>query len=378
VLLRAANLGTLCWVLLLLTSTAVTANTQHQLDGLNEQIGSLRKSIGKQLDDRSNTAKVLRNIETDIGKLTVKLRLTSAKRDQQQRKLAELETRQQQLRKKQLSQKSLIAEHIRSAYVLGKESQLKMLLNQEQPDKLSRTLTYFDYFNRARSDELNKYRDTLSELDVLKAAIGSEAQALASTSVELKRQQQALVQQKQQRATALASIDREILSNTSSLNKLDTERKSLESVLQAVEREITNIAMPDSYQPFKAMRGKMPWPVRGKLLNRYGASRQGSEVTWQGIQISGREGDSVLSIHNGRVVFADWLRGAGLLIIVDHGSDYLSLYAHNQSLLRAEGEWVKGGEAVATVGNSGGQRQAGLYFEIRHKGQPTDPRSWCK
>ncbi|MFQ3200019.1 MAG: septal ring factor EnvC (AmiA/AmiB activator) [Zhongshania sp.] len=377
-LLRAANLGTLCWVLLLLTSTAVTANTQHQLDGLNEQIGSLRKSIGKQLDDRSNTAKVLRNIETDIGKLTVKLRLTSAKRDQQQRKLAELETRQQQLRKKQLSQKSLIAEHIRSAYVLGKESQLKMLLNQEQPDKLSRTLTYFDYFNRARSDELNKYRDTLSELDVLKAAIGSEAQALASTSVELKRQQQALVQQKQQRATALASIDREILSNTSSLNKLDTERKSLESVLQAVEREITNIAMPDSYQPFKAMRGKMPWPVRGKLLNRYGASRQGSEVTWQGIQISGREGDSVLSIHNGRVVFADWLRGAGLLIIVDHGSDYLSLYAHNQSLLRAEGEWVKGGEAVATVGNSGGQRQAGLYFEIRHKGQPTDPRSWCK
>jgi septal ring factor EnvC (AmiA/AmiB activator) len=378
VLLRAANLGTLCWVLLLLTSTAVAANTQHQLDSLNEQIGSLRKSIGKQLDDRSSTAKVLRNIETDIGKLTVKLRLTSAKRDQQQRKLAELETRQQQLRKKQLSQKSLIAEHIRSAYVLGKESQLKMLLNQEQPDKLSRTLTYFDYFNRARSDELNKYRDTLSELDVLKAAIGSEAQALASTSVELKRQQQALVQQKQQRATALASIDREILSNTSSLNKLDTERKSLESVLQAVEREITNIAMPDSYQPFKAMRGKMPWPVRGKLLNRYGASRQGSEVTWQGIQISGREGDSVLSIHNGRVVFADWLRGAGLLIIVDHGSDYLSLYAHNQSLLRAEGEWVKGGEAVATVGNSGGQRQAGLYFEIRHKGQPTDPRSWCK
>jgi septal ring factor EnvC (AmiA/AmiB activator) len=378
VLLRATNLGTLCWVLLLLTSTAVTANTQHQLDSLNEQIGSLRQSIGKQLDDRSSTAKVLRNIETDIGKLTVKLRLTSAKRDQQQRKLAELETRQQQLRKKQLSQKSLIAEHVRSAYVLGKESQLKMLLNQEQPEKLSRTLTYFDYFNRARSDELNKYRDTLSELDLLKAAIGAEAQALASTSVELKRQQQVLVQQKQQRATALASIDREILSSTSSLNKLDMERKSLESVLQAVAREITNIAIPESYQPFKAMRGKMPWPVRGKLLNRYGASRQGSEVTWQGIQISGREGDSVLSIHNGRVVFADWLRGAGLLIIVDHGSDYLSLYAHNQSLLRAEGEWVKGGDAIATVGNSGGQRQAGLYFEIRYKGQPTDPRSWCK
>lgn len=378
---RAANLRTLCWVLLLLTSTAVTANdanTQRQLDSLNEKIGSLKKSIGKQQDDRSSTAKALRNIETDIGKLATKLRQTSTKRDQQQRKLAELETRQQQLRKKQLSQKSLIAEHVRSAYTLGKESQLKMLLNQEQPEKLSRTLTYFDYFNRARSEELSKYRDTLSELDLLKPAIKTEAQALANTSAELKRQQQALVQQKQQRAKALAGIDREIQSNTSSLNNLDKERKSLESVLQAVEREITNIAMPESYKPFKAMRGKMPWPVTGKLLNRYGASRQGSAVTWQGIQIAGREGDSVLSIHNGRVVFADWLRGAGLLIIVDHGGGYLSLYAHNQSLLRAEGDWVKGGEAVATVGNSGGQRQAGLYFEIRYKGRPTDPRSWCK
>lgn len=378
---RAVNLRTLCWVLLLLTSTAVAANdanTQRQLDSLNEKIGSLKKSIGKQQDDRSSTAKALRKIETDIGKLAAKLRQTSTKRDQQQRKLAELETRQQQLRKKQVSQKSLIAEHVRSAYILGKESQLKMLLNQEQPEKLSRTLTYFDYFNRARSEELSKYRDTLSELDLLKPAIKTEAQALANTSAELKRQQQALVQQKQQRATALTGLDREILSNTSSLNKLDKERKSLESVLQAVEREITNIAMPESYQPFKAMRGKMPWPVTGKLLNRYGASRQGSAVTWQGIQIAGREGDSVLSIHNGRVVFADWLRGAGLLIIVDHGGGYLSLYAHNQSLLRAEGDWVKGGEAVATVGNSGGQRQAGLYFEIRYKGRPTDPRSWCK
>lgn len=380
-LLRAASLRKLCWVLLLLTSTAVSANnekTQRELNALNEKIGSLKKSISKQQNDRSSTAKALRSIEKDIGTLAAKLHHTSAKRDQQQRKLAELEARQQQLRKQQLSQKALIAEHVRNAYTLGKESQLKMLLNQEQPEKLSRTLTYFDYFNRARSEELSKYRDTLSELDTLKPAIAAEAQALAETSSELQRQQQALLQQKQQRANALAGIDREIVNKTSSLNTLDKERKSLESVLQAVEREITNIAIPASYKPFNAMRGKMPWPVRGKLLNRYGSSRQGSAVTWQGIQIAGNEGDSVISIHNGRVVFADWLRGAGLLIIVDHGGGYLSLYAHNQSLLRSEGDWVKGGEAVATVGNSGGQRQAGLYFEIRYKGRPTDPRSWCQ
>lgn len=380
-LLRAASLRKLCWVLLLLTSTAVSANnekTQRELNALNEKIGSLKKSISKQQNDRSSTAKALRNIEKDIGELAAKLHRTSKKRDEQQRKLAELETRQQQLRKKQQNQKNLIAEHVRNAYTLGKESQLKMLLNQEQPEKLSRTLTYFDYFNRARSEELSKYRDTLTELDTLKPAIKAEAEALAETSSELQRQQQTLFQQKQQRANTLAGIDRDIVTKTSSLNTLDKERKSLESVLQAVEREITNIAIPASYKPFNAMRGKMPWPVRGKLLNRYGSPRQGSAVTWQGIQIAGNEGDSVISIHNGRVVFADWLRGAGLLIIVDHGGGYLSLYAHNQSLLRTEGDWVKGGEAVATVGNSGGQRQAGLYFEIRYKGRPTDPRRWCQ
>ncbi|WP_235035561.1 murein hydrolase activator EnvC family protein [Zhongshania aliphaticivorans] len=366
---------------LLLTCSAVSANnenTQRQLNDLNKKISSLKKSINKQQGDRSNTAKALRNIEKDIGVLAAKLRDTSNKRDQQQRKLSELENRQQQLRKQQIEQKNLIAEHVRNAYTLGKESQLKMLLNQEQPEKLSRTLTYFDYFNRARSEQLAKYRATLTELDTLKPAIKAEAQALAETSATLQSQQQTLVQQKQQRANALAGIDQSLLNKNHSLNTLDKERKSLESVLQEVEREITNIAIPESYKPFNAMRGKMPWPVKGKLLNRYGASRQGSAVTWQGIQIAGSEGDSVISIHNGRVVFADWLRGAGLLIIVDHGGGYLSLYAHNQSLLRTEGDWVKGGEAVATVGNSGGQRQAGLYFEIRYKGRPTDPNRWCQ
>ena len=229
-LLRAVSFRTLCAALLLLCAIAAAAdndNTQRQLNNLNDKIGSLKKSINKQQQDRSSTAKALRTIEKDIGELAAKLRQTSSKREQQQRKLAELESRQQLLRKQQVNQKALIAEHVRNAYTLGKESQLKMLLNQEQPEKLSRTLTYFDYFNRARSEELTKYRDTLAELDSLKPSIEAEAQALAETSAELKRQQQSLLQQKQQRANALAGIDREILNKTSSLNTLDKEQKGL-------------------------------------------------------------------------------------------------------------------------------------------------------
>jgi len=376
-LCRTALLALLLAVQLASNAVAEGEASKQQLQELNQKIGHLKKSISSQQSERSKTAKALQSIEKDIGVIAAKLHRTKQKSQQQQQKLNELEAHQRQLRSQQQSQKALIAEHVRSAYALGKESQLKMLLNQENPEELSRTLTYFDYFNRARSAELHKYRDTLQELDDIKPAITAEAAALADSRRELEHQQQALHEQKQLRAKALAGIDTEIANSSISLNSLDKQRKDLESVLQAVEREVTNIAMPANYKPFKALRGKMPWPINGKQLNRYGAARHGSSVTWQGIQISGNEGDAVKAIHNGRVVFADWLRGAGLLIIVDHGGDYLSLYAHNQSLLRSEGDWVRGGEGIATVGNSGGQRQAGLYFEIRYKGRPTDPRSWC-
>ncbi|MEX1670328.1 murein hydrolase activator EnvC [Zhongshania guokunii] len=376
-LCRTALLALLLAVQLASNAVAEGEASKQQLQELNKKIGHLKKSISSQQSERSKTAKALQSIEKDIGVTAAKLHRAKQKSQQQQQKLNELEAHQRQLRSQQQSQKTLIAEHVRSAYALGKESQLKMLLNQENPEELSRTLTYFDYFNRARSAELHKYRDTLQELDDIKPAITAEAAALANSRRELEHQQQALHEQKQLRAKALAGIDTEIANSSISLNSLDKQRKDLESVLQAVEREVTNIAMPANYKPFKALRGKMPWPINGKQLNRYGAARHGSSVTWQGIQISGNEGDAVKAIHNGRVVFADWLRGAGLLIIVDHGGDYLSLYAHNQSLLRSEGDWVRGGEGIATVGNSGGQRQAGLYFEIRYKGRPTDPRSWC-
>jgi septal ring factor EnvC (AmiA/AmiB activator) len=367
-------------ILLLASTVAAEDNTatQQQLNTLNKKIQGLKKSLSSQQTQRSSAAKALQSIEKDIGQLAVNLHQNNNKQAQQQSRLSALERQQQQLYQQQIQQKQLIAEHVRKAYTLGKESQLKMLLNQENPEKLSRTLTYFDYFNRARSEEMRKYRNTLQALDAVKPAITRETEALEITRRELAKQELQLQQQKQQRNKTLASLDSDIKINASSIGKLDNERKSLEEVLQAVEREITNIAMPASYQPFKALRGKMPWPITGKLLNRYGSSRHGSSVTWQGIQIEGNEGDTVKAIHNGRIVFSDWLRGAGLLIIVDHGGDYLSLYAHNQSLLRAEGDWVRSGEGIATVGNSGGQRQAGLYFEIRYKGQPSDPRSWCR
>ena len=152
----------------------------------------------------------------------------------------------------------------------------------------------------------------------------------------------------------------------------------LQQLLDAIREAVVNLQVPDNYQPFKAARGTMPWPIGGKRANSFGRPRNEGKMRWQGVTIPASEGDSVKAIHHGRVVYADWLRGSGLLMIIDHGEGYMSLYAHNQSLLREVGEWVSAGTPIITVGNSGGQEQSALYFEIRHQGKPTNPTKWCK
>ena len=152
----------------------------------------------------------------------------------------------------------------------------------------------------------------------------------------------------------------------------------MESLLQAIEEAVVNLQVPENYQAFKSAKGKMPWPVSGKPSNRFGKSRNEGKMRWQGITIPAKEGTTVKAIHHGRVVYSDWLRGSGLLLIIDHGDGYMSLYAHNQSLLREVGEWVSAGTPISTVGDSGGLDRAALYFEIRHQGKPTNPASWCR
>lgn len=351
---------------------------QQQLGRLVEQIKKLKTTISGTRNQRDKASRALRKIETEISNLARQQRDTRRRYRQQQQQLQELESRQQQLKQSQQQQKTLIAQQLRSAYITGNESQLKMLLNQQDPNSVSRMMGYYDYFNGARREQLQRYRHTLEEIQQLIPQIHHSTLELGKRQAELDVQGQQLDQQKQQRAAILANYNRELSQQQGKLSELDRQRQELEQVLEALEEEITSLAIPTSYQPFAKMKGKMPWPAAGRRLNNYGAPRKGSAVKWQGVQIAAAEGATVKAIHNGRVVYADWLRGHGLLLIIDHGGDYLSLYAHNQSLLRGEGEWVRAGEAIATAGNSGGRNQSGLYFEIRHRGKPSNPYRWCR
>ena len=162
------------------------------------------------------------------------------------------------------------------------------------------------------------------------------------------------------------------------LKSADEDRHHLEKLLQEVVRITGKMQMPASNHPFNKLKGQLPWPTSGKVLHNFGSQRVANKVRWQGVLISAPEGNPVFAVHQGRVVFADYLRGQGLLLIIDHGSGFMSLYAHNQSLFKNLGDWVNAGEQVASVGQSGGQSNSALYFELRYKGEPTDPRPWLK
>lgn len=362
----------------LLTAPAHGDNTAAQLKQLNNEMAELKKMLEQFKSHRSELQDSLRKSEVEIGNSQKKINAIEKQLNEQQKELDSLRKQRQQLKDARRQQQGLIEKQVVAAYQVGQQSKLKLLLNQEQPDKISRALTYYDYFNRARAEQITAYLDIISELNTVEPAIASKADQLQHSKSSLDQQLEQLISSRSERKKSLDKINAAIANKDQSLRQLSLDRAELEKLLNTVEQAITQINIPGDYRPFAALKGKLPWPVAGKPANRYGARRSDSGLRWQGLSIPTKEGNEIKAIHHGRVVFADWFRGSGLLVIVDHGDGYMSLYAHNQSLLAQPGDWVTAGETIATAGNSGGQANAGLYFEIRHNGRPNDPAKWCR
>ena len=352
--------------------------TRQQIQQLNKEMSALRKLLSGFKGQRSDLQNSLQKSEVDIGTVQKKIRGIQQQLSQEQAELQSLQTKRKGLNTARRDQQKFIAQQVLAAYQVGQQKKIKILLNQEQPDKISRSLTYYDYFNQARSEQIENYINIISELNSIEPRIVEKTQTLTSAKEKLGRAHQSLLSSKQSRQKNLAKINSAIKNNDQRLKKASKDRSELERILAAVEQTLANISIPSEYKPFGKLKGRLPWPVTGKPSNRFGNKRNGTALRWQGVAIPATEGSKVEAIHSGRVVFADWLRGSGLLVIIDHGDGYMSLYAHNQSLLKETGDWVNPGDMIATVGNSGGQQRAALYFEIRHNGKPTDPRRWCK
>ena len=373
--------GLAALLLLLLPGPGSHAQTEEeqarsQLQKLKHEMARLGDELEQDLRDRGSMQLALRQSEKAIGKIRRDINQTRQKLAWARDKLADLRSQRQQLQVARGEQQELITREIQTAYQMGKQGQLKILLNQEQPDTLARAMAYYTYFHAARQEHIARYISILQRIDVLEPEIAGTAEQLQRSRTTLAQQQRQLLAGQRRRESELRQLESQIAGKDQQLQRMDRDREELQELLEVIGQAIAAMEAPPEPEHFAELQGRMPWPAAGQPSNRFGRKRGGGKQTWQGLNIPAPEGSDVTAIHQGRVVFADWFRGSGLLLIIDHGDGYMSLYAHNQALLRNVGEWVDRGAAIATVGNSGGRRETALYFEIRENGKPVNPTRW--
>jgi septal ring factor EnvC (AmiA/AmiB activator) len=370
---------------LLVMSSHSYADEKADMAKLQKEIEALQKELKKVQGTRSDLQKDLEKSETQINELQKKADEINKELKQQNNELNQLKNERSQLEQARKNQQVQIAEQMRAAHKLGEQSEVKVLLNQEAPDKVSRIMKYHSYFMEAHAGKMQTYLDTITRIDALTPEIEKKTLELGDMQSELDAQRAQLKTIHGERQQALAKVTQDLKSKNQELTQLSEDRRRLQALLERVTKSVatTNAINSPSYVPlpkggekFSLRKGRLPWPTQGSMIHRFGSSRIAGQMNWNGAYISAPMGNQVVAVHHGRVVFADYFGGHGLLVIVDHGEGYLSLYAHNQNLLKKAGEPVRAGEAIANVGNSGGQASTGLYFEIRHQGKPIDPSAW--
>ena len=350
-----------------------------ELERLRNRIHSLRDELVETRSLHDSVQHTLSKTETRISRQSKSLRQLSRQLKTRKKKRAKLKKQRRREEQKLASQRTLLSKQVRSAFMIGRQEYLKLMLNQEDPALLGRTLVYYDYFNQARSEQINQVQVALEKIKNLSVAISAETKKLQQTQAKQQAEKKALEKTYRERALVLARLSRDIKSKDQQLAQMSADEKRLKDLLQAIKKVMPDIFAEEGYhKSFISYKGKLLWPVHGKVKKLYGKRRKAGKLKWNGVMIMAVKGREVHAISHGRVAYADWLRGYGLLLIIDHGDGYMSLYGHNQALYKETGDWIEANEVIAEVGDSGGQQSSGLYFEIRHKGKPTNPSRWCK
>ena len=352
---------------------------KHQLKVLRQRMEQLRQKIEKKQNEKNSASKYLKDIEVRIGKRANTLNKINQRLRGQKREVQKLKIKQRKIKRKLSKQRAVLSEQIRSSYMMGKQAYIKLLLNQENPAVMGRALTYYDYFHKARSHNINEAIISIEKIKSLTSKIKTKTKKLNVLHKQQQHAKKKLEDDFLNRSIVVKAMEKDIVNKSKRLKQFVVD----EQLLQQLLKDISNI-MPsrltsiDKRETFRKRRGRLKWPVQGKVKRIFGKSRQAANVKWNGVLIASKEGKDVKAISHGRVAYADWLRGYGMLMIVDHGDGYMTLYGYNQALYKETGDWVEEGEVIATVGRSGGQKKSGLYFEVRVKGKPSNPIKWCK
>lgn len=364
---------------LLVLADQDTAQTRETLQRVRRDITALQQNLRQTQQDYDVKHRELLALERDLAKLKRQLTTVEKKLRKQQSRLSGLYQKRKSLRSDLRLQREYLARQIRSSYMLGNQEYLKILLNLEDTSALGRTMVYYEYFNRARLSRISSSQQALTALVNVEQQIKSETAVLKGIREQRLSRKAELKTVTEARAQVVARLHQEIQDKENRLTELMEDQRRLEKLLADLDRAMPDILTdPGKRTPFAQLRGKMDWPTKGSLRALYGKRREASRLKWNGVMIMAQEGRDIKAISHGRVAYADFLRGYGLLLIIDHGDGYMSLYGHNQTIYKDIGEWVEAGETIASVGTSGGQKHAGLYFEIRHNGKPTNPVGWCR
>jgi len=345
--------------------------TEAEIQALEGDIKHLRKLLNSINTQQTSTRSNIQKNEQSIHQLNNEIKALETRLQEGQSEVKKLASRQQQLAAKSETQKAQAARSLRSLYQGLGESRVKLLLNQENPESVSRQLVYLDYFQQAQLQAIRDYEHSVAELKTLERQQHQLIARLDQEKAVIATKKQTLVKQQAKQKQLLAELGQRYRQGGRELNQLEQERERLDKILATIISRQRASAVP-----FGSSQGKLVWPVSGKVLFNFNDQNRETRLRWQGMFIAAEAGTTVNAVHNGRVIFADWLSGYGLLAIVDHGDQFLTLYAHNSAILKQEGDTVLAGEPLAISGGSGTQQTEGVYFEVRHRGKPQNPAVW--
>ena len=353
------------------------AEVESRLKRLKTEISGLKKTLASARSTLSDEQKALKAADLDIQANALEMRKLEATRQSHEQKLSKLNAEREDYLRSLDKRREVLAMQIMAAYRLGRESRLKLVLNQDSPALLSRTLAYYDYFSRSQASQIYELRQVLQTLDEMQVKINVELSALDEVQINQQAALDKMTGQRNERQAIINKLSSRIGSDETRLTELQHNRRDLEELLEKLSNVLADIpADLGSRLGPGDLKGKMPMPVTGRVKHAYGQPRTAG-LRWQGWLIGTDVGTDVKAIAYGRVAYSDWLRGYGLLLIIDHGDGFMSLYANNESLLHDVGDWVEPGAMVSTVGTSP-LNGSGLYFEIRKNGKAMDPTVWLK
>lgn len=382
VLRRAGSLLWLSALVALVLAWPVAAQVEGQvkikereLEEVRARISALKQAMAKRAAERDRLAAELEQAEKRIGETRTQLEALAGRKAAAERRLATVDGRIATAEAELERERAYLAEQARAAWMSGRQERLKLLLSQEDPASVGRMLVYYRYLGEYRRGTIGAISARLEELAGLRAEAARERETLADLAARREAELEALSAAQARRQGLLADLRAKLAAEGAEVERLAAQERDLERLIAELTSILSDYPIT-SEAPFGELKGRLTWPVAGTLMHDFGRSRANGAMRWNGVVLAAPRGREVRAVYHGRVVFADWLDGLGLLVIVDHGGGYLTLYGYNETTLKSAGDWVAPGDVIATVGSSGGQPQPALYFEIRRDAKPVNPHEW--